>query len=109
MIDDHSLALLKTSHAWTDTLDNTAWLMATNNATVRFGTRPPVAGPVDGAQVAPTERRGLHADQHLAVSRLWNGKLPQFESPVSQKNDSAHGCHTVKLLAHVSMPLSRFY
>src|SRR6266487_4986435 len=95
VIDDHAITLLETLDTRADALDNTAWLMATNNATVCLGTRSPVAGPVDGAQVTPTERRGLHAHQHLAVSRLWNGKLPQFESPVSQKNDSCHRCHTV--------------
>src|SRR6266487_772820 len=95
VIDDHAITLLETLHTRANALDNATRLVADNDATVCLGTRSPVAGPVDGAQVTPTERRGLHAHQHLAVSRLWNGKLPQFESPVSQKNDSCHRCHTV--------------
>jgi len=76
VIDDHSLALLKASHAGANALNDATRLMTANNPLVRFGACSPVAGSIDGTQITAAERRRLHADQHLAVSRLWNGKLP---------------------------------
>src|SRR5450755_412914 len=95
VIDDDAIPLSKALYARANALDDATRLVTTNHSPVCLGTGSPIAGPVDGAQIAPAERRRLHAHQHLSMSRLWNGKLALCKSPIPQKNDSVHSCHTL--------------
>src|SRR6266567_603987 len=83
VINDYPIALFKASRASAHTLNDTTRLMTANHPLVCFRSCSPVAGSVDGTQIAPAERRGLHAYQYLSVTRFWNEKLPLCKLSIS--------------------------
>jgi hypothetical protein len=78
----------------------TAWFMPSDHTPVRL--RPTTQMlPVDGADITTADRRGLHLQQHLTMSRLWDIDLNMLNSAVAGKDDSIHRCHDVFLLLPV--------
>jgi hypothetical protein len=74
VIDDNSVAHVKMCYARSNLFNDATWLMPGNHSLVGFGSCPLLSWSIDRTQVAAAKRRGFHADQHLAMSRLWNGK-----------------------------------
>jgi hypothetical protein len=62
--------------------------------------------PVDGANIAAADRRGLHLQQHLTMSRLWDIHLDMLDGAIAGKDDSVHRCHDVPSLIGVRVRLA---
>src|SRR4051794_40678661 len=78
----------------TDRHHLTARLMPSDDTPVRLWSTTQML-PIDGADITAADRRGLHLQQHLAMSRLWDIHLNVLDGAVAGKDDSVHRCHDV--------------
>ena len=89
----------------TDRHHLTARLVPSDHAPVRL--RPATQMlPVDGADITAADRRGLHLQQHLTMSRFWDIDLNMLDGAVAGKDDAVHRCHDVSVLLRCAHALS---
>ena len=74
-----------------------ARLVPGDHTSIRLGSTAQVL-PIDRADVAAADRRSLHLQQHLPMSRLGDIDLNMLDGAVAGKDDSAHRCHERSLI-----------
>ena len=89
VVEDHAVAFLEAFAAGTQLHDLPARLVAGDHTLVAFGAVPQVFA-IDGANVAATDRRRFHLDQHLAVAWLRHIELSKLDSPPAGQQHPSH-------------------
>ncbi len=90
VVDHHPVPGLEDPRVRPGGRNDPARLVPGDDAPVRLGAVPLVAGPVDGPQIAAAQARRFHLDQHLLARRDRNIGLAPRQSPVAGQHHAAH-------------------
>src|SRR5690606_23185746 len=111
VVDDDPIARLEAPASGTDLDDLTARFVACDHPGL-IALRPPTQMlMIDAADVRTADGRGLHADQHFAMTRHRNIERAQFHRAVARQNRPGHAAGSINLhiesSCRTTLPLCR--